>query len=34
MLLDGPDKGRIGKITQIDYDTAEVTVEGLNKVCT
>ncbi|OTB04144.1 hypothetical protein M426DRAFT_320993 [Hypoxylon sp. CI-4A] len=31
VLIDGPDKGRIGKIMQIDHDKAEVTVEGLNK---
>ncbi|KAI1418115.1 hypothetical protein F5Y13DRAFT_150599 [Hypoxylon sp. FL1857] len=31
VLIDGPDKGRIGKISSIDYDNAEVTVEGLNK---
>ncbi|KAI0378301.1 hypothetical protein F5Y04DRAFT_153100 [Hypomontagnella monticulosa] len=31
VLLDGPDKGRIGKIMDIVYDKAEVTVEGLNK---
>lgn len=32
VLIDGPDKGRIGKIAQIDHDKAEVVVEGLNKV--
>ncbi|OTA53477.1 hypothetical protein K449DRAFT_417343 [Hypoxylon sp. EC38] len=31
VLIDGPDKGRIGKIVQIDHDKAEVVVEGLNK---
>ncbi|KAI1809631.1 KOW domain-containing protein [Poronia punctata] len=31
VLLDGPDKGRIGEITSIDEYSAEVTVEGLNK---
>ena len=32
VLLDGPDKGRIGLVAQIHEDTAEVTVHGLNKV--
>jgi large subunit ribosomal protein L24 len=32
VLLDGPDKGRIGEIADIDEDSAELTVEGLNKV--
>ncbi|KAL7623868.1 hypothetical protein AAE478_005424 [Parahypoxylon ruwenzoriense] len=31
VLMDGPDKGRIGKIANIDAERAEVTVEGLNK---
>ncbi|KAI1117514.1 hypothetical protein F5Y14DRAFT_351335 [Nemania sp. NC0429] len=31
VLLDGPDKGRIGPVTDIDHDTAEVTVKDLNK---
>ncbi|KAI1325873.1 hypothetical protein F5Y16DRAFT_376635 [Xylariaceae sp. FL0255] len=31
VLLDGPDKGRIGKIAHIDLATASVTVGGLNK---
>lgn len=32
VLLDGPDKGRIGKIFEIKHETAEVSVMGLNKV--
>lgn len=32
VLLDGPDKGRIGPVTSIDHDTAEVKVKDLNKV--
>ncbi|KAI8634172.1 KOW domain-containing protein [Xylariaceae sp. FL1651] len=31
VLLDGPDKGRIGKIININHDLAEVTVANLNK---
>ncbi|KAI0552743.1 hypothetical protein F4679DRAFT_49093 [Xylaria curta] len=31
VLLDGPDKGRIGKISDISHRTAEVTVKDLNK---
>ncbi|KAI0513211.1 hypothetical protein F5B22DRAFT_612700 [Xylaria bambusicola] len=31
VLLDGPDKGRIGTISEINEDTAEVTVQDLNK---
>ncbi|TRX97520.1 hypothetical protein FHL15_001798 [Xylaria flabelliformis] len=31
VLLDGPDKGRIGKISEINQNTANVTVKGLNK---
>ncbi|KAI5928015.1 hypothetical protein F4810DRAFT_705910 [Camillea tinctor] len=31
VLIDGPDKGRIGPISEIDYDRAEVTVRDLNK---
>ncbi|RWA11550.1 hypothetical protein EKO27_g3526 [Xylaria grammica] len=31
VLLEGPDKGRIGPIYAISSETAEVTVEGLNK---
>ncbi|KAI1481257.1 hypothetical protein F4774DRAFT_374792 [Daldinia eschscholtzii] len=31
VLVDGPDKGRIGKIRSINYDNAEVIVEELNK---
>ncbi|KAI1132149.1 hypothetical protein F5Y10DRAFT_231663 [Nemania abortiva] len=31
VLLDGPDKGRIGKISEINHDTGEVTVLDLNK---
>lgn len=32
VLLDGPDKGKIGNITTVMPETAEVTVDGLNKV--
>lgn len=32
VLLDGPDKGRIGPVTDIDHETAEVKVKELNKV--
>jgi len=32
VLLDGPDKGRIGEIVDINHDSAELTVDGLNKV--
>ncbi|KAI0909108.1 hypothetical protein F4823DRAFT_454324 [Ustulina deusta] len=31
VLLDGPDKGRIGQVIEINHDTAEVTVQDLNK---
>ncbi|KAI8960512.1 hypothetical protein F5Y11DRAFT_349443 [Daldinia sp. FL1419] len=31
VLIDGPDKGRIGKIKSIDYEKAEVIVSDLNK---
>ncbi|KAI1245522.1 hypothetical protein MGN70_012412 [Eutypa lata] len=31
VLLDGPDKGKIGNITTVMPETAEVTVDGLNK---
>ncbi|KAI0852098.1 hypothetical protein F5Y00DRAFT_251486 [Daldinia vernicosa] len=31
VLIDGPDKGRIGKIKSIDYDKAEVVIDELNK---
>ncbi|KAI0113764.1 hypothetical protein GGR51DRAFT_546952 [Nemania sp. FL0031] len=31
VLLEGPDKGRIGKISEITHENAEVTVNGLNK---
>ncbi|RYP50118.1 hypothetical protein DL768_004322 [Monosporascus sp. mg162] len=31
VLLEGPDKGKIGKIASISEETAEVTVAGLNK---
>ncbi|KAI2642089.1 hypothetical protein GGS21DRAFT_486946 [Xylaria nigripes] len=31
VLLDGPDKGRIGNITDLDLGKAEVTVKDLNK---
>ena len=33
VLLEGPDKGRIGKIFEIDEDASEVYVKDLNKVC-
>lgn len=33
VLLDGPEKGRIGKIADINHGTAQVTVNELNKVC-
>lgn len=32
VLLEGPDKGQIGKITTLQKDKMEVIVEGLNKV--
>ncbi|KAI1093764.1 hypothetical protein F5B19DRAFT_448469 [Rostrohypoxylon terebratum] len=31
VVMEGPDKGRIGKVTQILLDKGEVYVEGLNK---
>lgn len=31
VLLEGPDKGKIGKITTVQQDKMEVVVEGLNK---
>ncbi|KAI1368949.1 hypothetical protein F5Y08DRAFT_294241 [Xylaria arbuscula] len=31
VLLDGPDKGRIGVIENLNMDTAEVTIKDLNK---
>ncbi|KAI1637062.1 hypothetical protein F4809DRAFT_606039 [Biscogniauxia mediterranea] len=31
VLIDGPDKGRIGHVQAIDHDRAELTVKGLNK---
>ncbi|KAI0601879.1 hypothetical protein F4775DRAFT_358173 [Biscogniauxia sp. FL1348] len=31
VLIDGPDKGRIGHVHEIDHDRAELTVKGLNK---
>lgn len=34
VLLEGPDKGKIGKISDVQKDKMEVIVEGLNKVCT
>lgn len=34
VLLEGRDKGRIGKVIKIDRDRAECTVEGLNLVRT
>jgi large subunit ribosomal protein L24 len=33
VLLEGHDKGRIGKISEIDFKRQECTVEGLNMVC-
>lgn len=33
VLLEGHDKGKVGKISKIDRSRAEVTVEGLNMVC-
>jgi large subunit ribosomal protein L24 len=33
VLLEGRDKGKIGKITATDRIRAECTVEGLNMVC-
>lgn len=32
VLLDGPDKGKIGKISDVQKEKMEVIVEGLNKV--
>jgi large subunit ribosomal protein L24 len=32
VLLEGPDKGKIGKVQEVQKDTMEVIVEGLNKV--
>lgn len=32
VLVDGPEKGQIGKIARIDQEKAEVTLDGLNKV--
>lgn len=32
VLLEGPDKGKIGLINHILHESAEVTVDGLNKV--
>jgi hypothetical protein len=32
VLLEGPDKGKIGKVTTVYKDKMEVIVEGLNKV--
>jgi hypothetical protein len=34
VLLEGRDKGRIGKITNVNMKRVECTVEGLNMVCT
>jgi large subunit ribosomal protein L24 len=34
VLLEGRDKGKIGKISSTDRRRAECTVEGLNMVCT
>lgn len=34
VLLDGRDKGKIGKIIAVDTQRCEFTVEGLNMVCT
>ena len=33
VLLEGPDKGRIGKVQGFDYKRQELTVQGLNMVC-
>lgn len=33
VLLEGPDKGKIGKVTDIQLDDGCVLVEGLNKAC-
>jgi ribosomal protein L24 len=33
VLLEGRDKGKIGKITNVDTKRVECTVEGLNMVC-
>jgi large subunit ribosomal protein L24 len=32
VILEGHDKGKIGKLANINYKKAKVTVEGLNKV--
>jgi large subunit ribosomal protein L24 len=34
VLLEGRDKGKIGKITNVNTKRVECTVEGLNMVCT
>ncbi|KAI1766572.1 hypothetical protein GGR53DRAFT_485828 [Hypoxylon sp. FL1150] len=31
VLVDGPEKGQIGKISRINHEKAEVTIDGLNK---
>lgn len=33
VLLEGRDKGKIGKVLSLDRQRQEVTVEGLNLVC-
>lgn len=33
VLLEGPDKGRVGVVHDINKDTAELTVKDLNKAC-
>lgn len=33
VLLEGQDKGRIGKVITLDRERQEVTIEGLNMVC-
>ena len=33
VLLEGRDKGKIGKVSNVDPHRQEVTVEGLNMVC-
>jgi large subunit ribosomal protein L24 len=33
VVLEGPDKGKIGKVNALDKEAAVCVVEGLNKVC-
>lgn len=33
VLLEGRDKGKIGKIIDVNTESCEFTVEGLNRVC-